>query len=308
MSKEDDSVSIPDSNPARAPSPALGSESDYSRVNSSEFGSERDEHDSAIQTELRTISFGVLAEAQESFSHEKRFEQRSQVAPSTIDSEKLQILRERLAELKKLRARKSDHGAISVGEGEEVSTKDREHQRASKHAPMEQSSKHAVTRKRPAIEISQNPFHARDPRFSSLSGSTDQDKIRNNYAFLDLYRESELSELRAALTKTRNPAEKEALKREIMAMENRSRAQKEKDREREVRQEHRRKEKELVRQGKKPYFLKQGEVKKQALVKKYEGLKGKEREKVMQRKRKKEGEKAKKAMPFDRRRDRYSDL
>ena len=91
------------------------------------------------------------------------------------------------------------------------------------------------------------------------------------------------------------------MKKEIMAMENRAKAEREKERERGVLREHRRKEKEAVKQGKRPFFLKKSEQKKRALVDKFESMKGKEREKAMKKKRKKESEKERRNMPGERR-------
>ena len=54
-------------------------------------------------------------------------------------------------------------------------------------------------------------------------------------------------------------------------------------------QEHKRKEKQLIKEGKKsqPYFLKKSELKKEVLKKKYESMGSKERAKAVERRRKK---------------------
>ena len=50
---------------------------------------------------------------------------------------------------------------------------------------------------------------------------------------------------------------------------------------------HRAKEKELVRKGKKPFYLKRAEQKKLVLVEHFAGLKGEQAERVIERRRKK---------------------
>jgi ribosomal RNA-processing protein 36 len=84
-------------------------------------------------------------------------------------------------------------------------------------------------------------------------------------------------------------------------MESRKKAQDRKDREAALLEEHRVREKELVGQGKKPYFLKRGEVKKQLLVDQFKGMKKKQVDKAIERKRKKIVAKERKELPMERR-------
>lgn len=172
--------------------------------------------------------------------------------------------------------------------------------RSSKHAPTELSSKKAVSRKRSVVPVPS--VSARDPRFSAISGpNVDTDKLQRNYSFLNDYRESEIAGLKTQLRDTRDPAAKEALKRQIRPMEDRERARKRAEEEKEVVQEHKRNERDAVKEGKTPYFLKKGEIKKQVLVKRFEGMGEKKVEKVMERRRKKKAGMAKRALPMGRR-------
>ena len=165
---------------------------------------------------------------------------------------------------------------------------------------MELSSKKAVSRKRHVVSIPK--VNARDPRFSLLSGDLDVDRVNQKYAFLNDYRASEVADLKQRMRSTKDLRAKEALKREIKSMEDRERARKRAEEEKAVVREHRKGEKERVKQGKKPFFLKKGEVKKQALVKRFEGMGEKKAEKVIERRRKKKAGKEKKAIPRARRR------
>ncbi|KAI0133044.1 DUF947-domain-containing protein [Hypoxylon sp. NC0597] len=169
--------------------------------------------------------------------------------------------------------------------------------RSSKHAPVEQSSKRPVSRKREVVSI-HKPV-ARDPRFSAaVSGRPiDEDRLRKAYSFLDEYRDSEMAELRAAIKKTKDAAAKEELKRTLASMESKKQAQKQRDKERELLEEHRRQEKELVKQGKKPFYLKKSEQKKQLLVDRFAGMK-KQVDRVIERKRKKLAARERRDMPM----------
>lgn len=177
--------------------------------------------------------------------------------------------------------------------------------RASKHAPTVQSSKRAVTRKRPAVELPA-VAKARDPRFDAtvLSNSgRSHPNAGNAYSFLDEYRASELKELKEKFAKTKDPEQKDALKRSIRSASDRLRSIENKKRQQEVMAEHKRKEKQLIREGKKstPYYLKRSDLKNQAMVKKYEGMGSRERSKALERRRKKVASKERKDMPMERR-------
>ncbi|PHH62178.1 hypothetical protein CDD81_7372 [Ophiocordyceps australis] len=159
--------------------------------------------------------------------------------------------------------------------------------RSSKHAPQEITSKKPVSRRRdlPSTSVRAKP---RDPRFDSLvNQSYDEVKARRAYAFLDEYRDSEVAELRAQAKRTKDADAKEQIKRRIMSLESKKRAQQRKDDEMRLLAEHRRQEKELVAQGKKPFYLKRSEQKKQLLTKRFESLTKSQVDRAIERKRKK---------------------
>jgi ribosomal RNA-processing protein 36 len=178
--------------------------------------------------------------------------------------------------------------------------------RSSKHAPMEQSSKRAVTRKRMAVELPPAP-RSRDPRFDAAvmghSGVGKHPHGGKAYAFLDEYRASELNDLKEQMRKTKNPQQKEKLKAEIRRAQDKLRSAQNKKREAEVIAEHKKREKQLIREGKKanPYYLKNSELQKQVLERKYEEMGSRERAKALERRRKKMTSKERKEMPWERR-------
>jgi ribosomal RNA-processing protein 36 len=141
----------------------------------------------------------------------------------------------------------------------------------------------------------------RDPRFESLSGPLDETKLQKAYSFLDEYREDEMKELKSAIKKTKDESERERLKRALLSMESRKKAQERKRKEAEILDKHRKEEKELVKQGKKPFYLKKTEQRKRLLVDRFSELKGKQLDRVLERRRKKVEGKEKKKMPWSRR-------
>ena len=176
---------------------------------------------------------------------------------------------------------------------------DRDFARTSKHAPTELSSKKAVSRKRSVIPV--RKIDHRDPRFEPLSGVVDEQKLKKNYSFLDTYRDSEMAELKVAIRKTHDIETKEKLKRALLSMESRKKAQQIKDHQQAVLSKHRREEKEKIQNGKKPFYLKKADQKKLALVQRFEGMKSRQIEKVIERRRRKVTAKERKAMPDERR-------
>ena len=175
----------------------------------------------------------------------------------------------------------------------------RDFSRTSKHAPAELSSKKAVSRKREAIPTQKVNYC--DPRFESFSGAVDEKRTKKNYSFLDIYRDSEISELQSAIRKTNDSVAKEQLKRTLLSMESRKKAQEVKEQQQEVLRKHRKEEKEKIEQGKRPFYLKKADQKKMALVERFEGMKGKQVDKVIERRRKKRAAKERKGMPDARR-------
>jgi len=189
---------------------------------------------------------------------------------------------------------------------------------------MEQSSKHQVTRRRAVTEVSSNPTHARDPRFSSGYQSSlsapdpASTALAQNYAFLADYRQTEVNTLKAEMRALKAKASKrksrallpeeevtvQRLRVAINRHDNRVKSEKDKERAAEVVRRHRKEEREKVEAGKKPYYLKESEVKKRVLTEKFEGMKAREKDKAMKRRQKKISERERRSMPGDRRGER----
>jgi len=243
-----------------------------------------DEEDSGSEDsepeEAASISFGALAKAQNSMQNFSEGKSGADVKKSKKGSDDPWEDNE-AAERK---AGRKDH---------------RDFSRSSKHAPAEISSKKAVSRKREVVPVAKREY--RDPRFEPLTGQVDDTKINKAYSFLNDYRQDEIERLKEQIKKTKDEAEKERLKRTLLSMESKVKAAARKAKEQEILDKHRKEEKELVKQGKKPFYLKKAEQKKQLIMDQYSSLKGKQLDHVIERRRKKVEGKEKKNLPYARR-------
>ncbi|KAF2118812.1 hypothetical protein BDV96DRAFT_362657 [Lophiotrema nucula] len=292
-------------------------------VSSAEEEQESDgsEDEERYQQRLSNVSFGDLAKAHESMTRKRKRGEPT----SAAQDDKLQALRERLRELKAAkgvtggkssksakatrRQEESDEGMDEDEDADEDEDEDTDggsesdaapRSRSSKHAPAVQSSKRAVTRRRNAVEV-KKPV-SRDPRFDNVAGlRPDESTMKKRYGFLDDYKASEMAELKAAIKKTKNEDEKEKLKRKLLSMESQKKAKDAKEKQQEIAREHKKKEKELVKQGKTPFYLKKSEQKKIALVDRFQNMKSKQRDKVIERRRKKTTARERRNMPSERR-------
>lgn len=175
----------------------------------------------------------------------------------------------------------------------------RDFSRSSKHAPVEVSSKKAVSRRREVVPVAKRQI--RDPRFEAIAGQVDDQKVNQNYSFLNDYRMDEIKALKEQIRTTKDESLKEKLKRQLLPMESKMKTELRKAKEHEILDKHRKEEKKLVEQGKKPFYLKKAEQKKQLIMEQYKGLKGKQLDHVIERRRKKVEGKEKKNLPYARR-------
>lgn len=221
----------------------------------------------------KAVSFGSLATAPRSLNSSHK---RKRVVASDANDTFL--------EASERQARKRDY---------------RIHARPSKHAPTEISSKKTVSRRREVVLIPKVTH--RDPRFESLSGPLNLEKVKRNYSFLDTYRASEITHLKDMLRGTRDEVIRENIERDLLRMESQQKTKAAEEQEQAVLREHRKKERSAVEKGKKPYFLKKGEVKKEVLLRRFESLGEQKIEKVIERRRKKQAAKEMRGMPDYRR-------
>lgn len=225
---------------------------------------------------MSKISFGALAKAQDALSRQESGDRKRKRGDDTTKSQedKLEALRARLRQIKAekmasgappskkagiTKKRKVEQDAGSDDENEtdsdEAESDAAPKARSSKHAPMVQSSKRMVSRKRKVVDVKKPVF--RDPRFDNMGGAAlDDNTLNHRYAFLNDYRASEIAELKSSIRKSKNEGEKEKLKKKLLSMESQQKTREAKEKQQEVIREHKNKEKELIKQGKQPFYLK----------------------------------------------------
>ncbi|THG21017.1 hypothetical protein TEA_026631 [Camellia sinensis var. sinensis] len=159
--------------------------------------------------------------------------------------------------------------------------------RANKNRPMEVSAKKPVSRFREVIQVPKKVV--RDPRFESLCGNFDEDGFKKRYNFLyENKLPAEREELKKSMKKSSDPAVIDELKNRISWIDKQIKSTATKRTDKDILSEHKKKEREATKQGKRPFYLKQSEIRKQRLVEKYEELKasGKLKSYVEKRRRK----------------------
>ncbi|QLQ79513.1 hypothetical protein HG537_0C01600 [Torulaspora globosa] len=238
--------------------------------------------------EMRTLSFGSLKKANDILSEEEE----------SVEDEKEE-------ESKRKREIDSDSGSGSDPESDsedpgffEEDSDDnygsKRQKKKNKHAPTEQSSKKRVSkiRKIPGLEVPKvrNSNLYKDIRFDKATGQPmDSTAARQRYKFLDEYRENEIKELESLLKdrkfKSKVPQDElEEMEQQLKSMKSKLQTVKNKELERKIVKDY---EKELNKDNKNKYHLKQNEKRKVIQKWKFDHMKAKQREKVMERKRKK---------------------
>lgn len=163
-----------------------------------------------------------------------------------------------------------------------------------KHAPTEASSKKPVPRIR-KLEVNpkyQNNLH-QDIRFDTAYGKADLQETRKNYGFLDEYRQKEINDLQRMINDKKafnrlSSYEQNEIRDNLQSLKSRLDTLKNKDLEFKVLDDYKKQQMENFRSGKQsnPYFLKRSEQRKLIQKAKFDRMKPVQREKVMERKRK----------------------
>lgn len=269
-------------------------------------GGDDDNDQDNFQESLNNISFGALAKAQSSLGPKKPKRDNNNNAQDENQSQ-ASPLDDIRARIREAREQKRQASSIATPTSTSASKSKRDvEKRSSKHAPMVQSSKHAVSRKRTIIEppaVSKS----RDPRFdptvvgkNSRMPAASSDKA---YSFLNDYRAAELKDLKEKLAKTKDADQKEELKRAVRSTTDRLRESDNRKREQKILAEHKQREKQMIREGKKsnPYYMKKSDLKKEVLLAKYGEMNARDRSKALERRRKKTASKERLQMPSERR-------
>ncbi|XP_074000774.1 ribosomal RNA processing protein 36 homolog [Numenius arquata] len=169
-------------------------------------------------------------------------------------------------------------------------------QQQGKKGPLEMSAKKPVPFLRQVIPVRKQV--QRDPRFDDLSGEYNPEIFMKTYSFLDSIKKQEKEMVQKQLKKCRNAEQKEKLQQLLNRMTQQEQAQKKQQQMRERELSLKRQQRELAKQGKKPFFLKKSEKRKLELAEKYAELKRSGKlESFLSKKRKRNAIKDKRRLP-----------
>ncbi|KAG0566455.1 hypothetical protein KC19_7G065200 [Ceratodon purpureus] len=176
--------------------------------------------------------------------------------------------------------------------------KELETKRANKNRPMEITSKKPVPRFREVIQAPKR--EVRDPRFESLCGKFDESRFKKSYSFIyDEELPAERQRLKKELAK--GSGDTEEAKKRLEWIDRELREEQQRRKRAEAAAQHGSKEREAVKQGKKPFYPKKSEQKKEELVEKYQELKASGKlDKFMEKRRKKNSAKDHRFIPYRR--------
>ncbi|NXV13199.1 RRP36 protein, partial [Cepphus grylle] len=169
-------------------------------------------------------------------------------------------------------------------------------QQQDKKGPLEMSSKKRVPFLRRVVAVTKKVH--RDPRFDDLSGEYNPEIFMKTYSFLDSIKKQEKEMIQKQLKKCRDTEQKEKLQQLLNRMTQQEQAQKKQQERRERELSLKRQQRELAKQGKKPFFLKKSEKRKLELAEKYTELKRSGKlESFLSKKRKRNAIKDKRRLP-----------
>ncbi|KHN04577.1 Ribosomal RNA processing protein 36 like [Glycine soja] len=177
---------------------------------------------------------------------------------------------------------------------------DKKLKRANKNRPMEASSKKPVSGFREVIQAPKKVV--RDPRFESLCGKLDPEGFRKRYNFLyenDL--PAERQALKKELKKYKDPKRINEIEERVSWIDKQLKSDSAKHIDAEILAKHKKKEREATKQGKRPFYLKKSEIRKQRLIEKYNHLKSSGKlEAFVEKRRRRNAAKDHRYMPYRR--------
>lgn len=165
----------------------------------------------------------------------------------------------------------------------------------SKHAPAEASSKRRVSKVReiPGLKSAKDSTLYTDIRFDAAYGKADLNRVRKDYAFLDELRQKEIREMKSTLKNDKarrkmSHREVEEMEHQVKSLQSRLDTLKNRDLSNKIITTHKKEQMAKMRTGDQvnPYYLKKSEQRKMIQKAKFDTMRSSQREKVMERKRK----------------------
>lgn len=180
-------------------------------------------------------------------------------------------------------------------EGKSLKKSKDKNTKRNKHAPAEASSKRKVPKIReiPGLKSAKDSTLYTDIRFDAAYGKADLNRVRKDYAFLDELRQKEVREMKATLKNDKlrrkmSQKEIEDMELQVKSLQSRLDTLKNRDLSNKIITSHKKEQMAKMRKGDQvnPYYLKKSEQRKMIQKAKFDTMKASQREKVMERKRK----------------------
>lgn len=169
--------------------------------------------------------------------------------------------------------------------------------RLNKNRPMEISAKKPAPFLREVVLVKKKVH--RDPRFDDLSGEYKPEIFEKTYGFINDIKKKEKEDIEKKLKKVKDPEQKQRLQQLLKRLVHQEKAQQARQKQRERELEFKKKQGELAKQGKKPFFLKKSEKRTLELADKYMDLKKSGKlENFLSKKRKRNAGKDKRRLPI----------
>ncbi|KAI4346888.1 hypothetical protein L6164_007751 [Bauhinia variegata] len=227
-----------------------------------------------------------------------KFEESEEEQSSSSSEDEEEEIEQELAdvtfeELQKARS----NGAFSVFQ---KTKEEKKPKRANKNRPMEASCKKPVPTLREVVQAPKKVI--RDPRFESLCGKLDTDGFKKRYDFLfEKELPAEREALQKKLKKSKDPNIINEAKERISWIDKQLKSDSSKRIDAEILAQHKKTEREASKQGKRPFYIKKSEIRKQRLIKKYNDLKSSGKlDSYMEKKRRRNASKDRRYMPYRR--------
>ncbi|XP_065175505.1 ribosomal RNA processing protein 36 homolog [Sycon ciliatum] len=215
----------------------MSSDEDTGDVTTDSSASEEESGDDQLPEGLRDCSFGELVELREKIGT-KKFD-------AVYSSKKSSLQSDEAKEKKQFT-------------------------RTNKNRPVEKSSKQRVSAFKDPLRKKKV---ARDPRFDDLSGKLNPDLFQKSYDFIESYQSTEKKELRREAKRTRDPNRKLEINTMLSRLDQQERRDQQRKEQQAAKRETRKHQQDLIKQGKKPFYLKKSDQKKLEIATKFAELK-----------------------------------
>ncbi|KAK6204606.1 uncharacterized protein RJT21DRAFT_117053 [Scheffersomyces amazonensis] len=256
--------------------------------------SDEDEDD-----EFSSISFGALNSAQKKLISEQK-KQKGKKKSQKKSSEDIREFHDDEVDSEDGSEDDSDSDSDSDSDAapreRSTSRKQIDKKKRSKHAPAVASSKRPVSKIReiPGLKSKKDSTLYTDIRFDAAYGKADFNKIRKDYAFLDEYRQQEIKDMQSILKDKKSSAylsdrQLEDIQFKMQSLKSRVETMKNRDFETQLLRDHKKEQMDKFKAGEQntPFFLKRSDKRKMLQKARFDRMKSSQREKVMERKRKK---------------------